>query len=266
MDIDRIANKVATSVSFAQEQEIQQQSQTAPIIGGQSVNVTNAVTSDLEKLVLQLKNENSNTQEALAQQRLALLSTVLDSMVERVSQQQKEALLEMEKLNIANTALEKEIAALQSTKANAVADRNILQMQIESLEKMTETEIENGEAHRELIAELKEQREEDDKKIRECENAIASKSAQIASNNGRIESLIASVGAATIREVTAAVSAAAAGADEIEVSDTSESNAEREKAEKKAEANDPAALFRAALDKLDAEIRKTLEENQSIKA
>ena len=68
-----------------------------------------------------------------------------------------------------------------------------------------------------------------------------------------------------MREVTAAVKAAA-GADDVEVSDVSESNAEREKAEKKAEANDPAALFRAALDKLEAEIRKTLEENQAIKA
>ena len=265
MDIDRIANRVTTSISFAQEQEVQQQSQSAPIIGGQSVNVTNGVSSDLEKLVLQLKSENANTQEALAQQRIAILSTVLDSMSERVSQQQKEALLEMEKLNSANSALEKEIAALRDSKQTLIADRDLLQMQIESLEKMTETEIENGEAHRELIAELKEKLAEDDKKIRECENAIASKASQISANSAKIEGLIASVGAATMREVTAAVKAAA-GADDVEVADVSESNAEREKAEKKAEANDPAALFRGALDKLEAEIRKTLEENQAIKA
>jgi chromosome segregation ATPase len=304
MNIDRIANQVATGISGSQEPSISQgqSTQSAPILGGASVKVTDGFSTDLEKLILQLKEENASTQQALAQRRISLLATVLDGMTEQVSQQEAAAMLEIEKLNSANTVLEAEIADLQSEKAAAatasqgyqsqisesekaaaasdakVADltkqiaslkagvqSEAIQAQIETLEKLVENEIKNGEAHRKQIAELKEKKAEEDKKILACENAIASKTNEIATNKARSSQLIASVSAATMRIVAAAV-AAAAEATEIDGADESESVAEREKAEKKAEANNPAFLLREALDKLDAEITKTFEKNQAIKA
>ena len=55
-------------------------------------------------------------------------------------------------------------------------------------------------------------------------------------------------------------------ANEADAPEPRETNAQREKAEKKAEANDPAAAIREALDKIDAQIMKTIEENLEIKA
>ena len=58
---------------------------TAPLLGGDNLKVTLAATTDLEKLVAQLKNENEATRQSVAERRTAILSTVLDSMAERIS-------------------------------------------------------------------------------------------------------------------------------------------------------------------------------------
>jgi peroxiredoxin family protein len=267
MEIDRIANRIAAGVQSTQEQSIQtsQQEGASAILGGASVTVTRGASSDLERLVLRLKSESAETRQDLAQRRISLLSTVLDGMAERISQKEHDALLEIEGLESANTALQSDIVSLTASKATAIANRDALQAQIESLEKLTENEIKNGEDHRELIEKLKAQKAEEDAKIQACENAISAKSAQITANTAKISTLISGVGAATLREVAAAVKAAA-GAEELAEPEDSESASEREKAEKKAELNDPAAVLREALDRLDAEIEKTLEENQAIKA
>ncbi len=267
MEIDRIANRNAAGVQSAQEQGIQttQQKESAAILGGASVTVTRGVSSDLERLVLRLKNENAETRQDLAKRRISILSTVLDGMAERISRKEREALLEMEKLNGESDALRAEIESLRESSRAAAARRDALQAQIEALEKLIENEIKNGEEHRELIEKLKAQKAEEEAKIAACENAIASKSAQIVSNGERVSALISSVGAATLREVAAALKAAS-GADEIEAPEESDSASKREKAEKKAERNDPAAALREALERLDEEIAKTFAENQAIKA
>ena len=43
-----------------------------------------------------------------------------------------------------------------------------------------------------------------------------------------------------------------------------ETNADREKEEEKAIANDPIRTIRAALDRMDADIRKTIEDNRTL--
>lgn len=268
MEINKIANRIADGVQSAQEQGIQtaqQQEGASAILGGESVTVTRGVSSDLERLVLRLKSESAETRQDLAQRRISLLSTVLDGMAERISQKERDALLQIEGLESANAALNSEIATLAAAKNAALAKRDALQAQIETLEKLTENEIKNGEEHRELVEELKRQKAEEEAKIASFENAIVSKTARISANSAQIPALISAVGAALLREVASAVKAAAVS-DELTEPERTESASEREKAEKKAELNDPAAALREALDRLDAEIAKTLEENQAIKA
>ena len=48
-----------------------------PILGGVSVRVVDGSTTDLEKLVAMLKNENEATRQSVAERRTTIRSTVL---------------------------------------------------------------------------------------------------------------------------------------------------------------------------------------------
>ena len=237
---------------------------TSELLSGQGVKVTDGSLSDLEKLVLKLKSETTATRMSVAERRMAVLSTVLDSMAERISEQERAALLEVEGLNLNIDDTKKDIAKWQSQITTAEANSLLLQTQIEALEDQIKLAVKDGEEHRKQVEKLKEQKAEEDAKIKDLKNAIASAKTKIEGWEGKIESLLGSIGAATMAEVSAAVKAAAG--DATATSLERESEADRAKAEAKAIANNPANVIHDALMRLDDEIAKTLEEAQVVKA
>ena len=98
---------VATQGTAAEENPfVQQENQVAPLLGGENVKVSSGAVTDLEKLVARLKNENQNTQMSVAQRRISILQTVLDSMAGQVSEAQRNGILAIENLNASKTELE----------------------------------------------------------------------------------------------------------------------------------------------------------------
>ena len=235
----------------------------SPILAGASLKVTSAVMSDLEKLVAQLKNESSETRMSVAQRRISILQSVLSSMADRITAAQRDNIVKIEELSSDLADEQSNIASYNKDLAAAQAASAALDAQIKALENAVKNEIQNGEDHRKQVEELKRQKAEEDEKILNLKNSIASAEAKVAGLKDSIASLTEAVGAAALSEVEASVRSAANEADAPEPRET---NAQREKAEKKAEANDPAAAIREALDKIDAQIMKTIEENLEIKA
>lgn len=239
-------------------------SSAAPVLGGENVKVTSGAISDLEKLVAQLKNESENTRTSVAQQRIAVLQTVLDSMEDRISEAQAKALVEIETKSGEIDELNADIARMEADKAAAQARSIELDIKIKELENAVKNEIKNGEDHRKQVEELKRQKAEEDQKVADLTNAIASAQAKIATLNSEIASLSASIGAATLSEVAAAVKAAAG--DVAVDPEKVESVAESEKREQKAESLNPLNIIRDSLDRIYEDITRTIEENLEIKA
>ena len=225
----------------------------APLLGGESVKVTDGAMTDLEKLVARLKNENEATRQSVAERRLSILSTVLDSMADKISAAEKENLLKIEELNGEKSNLEKEVASLTK-------DKNVIQALIDSLDKQIEQAVKDGADHREQVEKLKAQRAEQQAKLDQINVAIDSTAAKIAEVDGKIANCTDAIGAVTLSEVSAALRAAASEYNhEVE---RPESDAERKKAEAKIEATDIAKCIRESLDKIDAQIRQALDETQ----
>ena len=229
-------------------------------VEGKVLNVTNGGYTDLEKLVAQIKDESKNTRQSIAQRRIAILTTVLDAMAERVSEEEKANILKLEELNSQIDAENANIANTQTQKAAQEA----LRAKIKALENAIENEKKNGEDHRKQIEELKKQKAEVDAKIQTLENAIASAQTKVAGLESEVAALSAKIGTSTLGAVSAAIREAAV--EEIDVSEKHETNAEKEKVEKKAEETDVAKAISKALKALDDEIMRTIEQSQVVKA
>ena len=119
-----------------------------PILGGVSVKVVDGSVTDLEKLVAMLKNENEATRQSVAERRTAILSTVLDSMAERISAAEKENILKLEQLTT-----EKSEATAQLNGLNK--DQAVMEALIKSLDDRIKQAVQDGEDHRELVEKLK---------------------------------------------------------------------------------------------------------------
>jgi chromosome segregation ATPase len=236
---------------------------TSPILGGDAVKVTSGAMTDLEKLVARLKTESEETRQSVAQRRIAILLTVLGAMADRVTETQKNNFVKIEALSGEIDDLEKLIDGLNKELSAAKLRSVEMQAKIEALDKAVERAVEEGKEHNKKVEELKEQKERDDAKIRDIVNAIASAKAKIAGLKNQIAECADAIGAATMSEVAAAVKAAAGN---VPAPEETESQADAEKKERKAEANNPVNVIRDALDRLDADIRKTIEENQVVKA
>lgn len=268
MAIDISINRAATTAAqtdFAtNEGMVAQGAAAAPVLGGENVTVTNAVTSDLEKLVLQLKNETAEVRQSVAERRIAILTTVLDAMAERISEKEKQNLIEIETLNVEIADAKSEISEKEKALATAKNNSAALQTQIDALEKQIENAVKDGEDHRKQVEELKKQKAEEDAKIQDLTNAISSLQTKISGCNAKIATLTKEIGAATMSEVAAAVKAAAGEA--MPAQDERVTAAENDKAEKKAAEVDVSATIRKALDRIDEEILRTLAENRTVKA
>ena len=264
MAIELNTSKVATSVTggakLAEDQGAAQGVKLGAVLGGENVKVTSAAMSDLEKLVARLKNESEDTKMSVSQRRLSILQTVLDSMAGRITDAQKGNILEIETLNEEKAGLEEELAGFNSEAMDTKGRIALLDAKIDALEKQIKQAVQDGADHREQVAKLKEQRAEEQAELDRLEGAIKSTSSKISDIDGKIAKYTAAIGSATLSEVSAALRAAVGEVD-MEV-ERAESDADRRKAEAKAEATDIGNLIRKALDKIDDQIRSVLDEAQ----
>ena len=232
---------------------------TAPLMSSEALKVTSGASTDLEKLVAQLKNENDDTRQSVAQRRIAILKTVLNTMATRITAVQMANLIQLENLDLELSDVKGKISGMEVEKAQAEFRSAELDAKIQALEKAVEQAIEDGETHREQVDELKRQKKAEDEKIRDLTNAIESAKGKVTSLNGKIADCTAAIGAATLSEVAEAVKAAAG---DVKPQEDRESSADRDKAEKKAVELNPANIIREALDKIDADIIKTIEKER----
>lgn len=255
---------VATQGTAANEQTtVQQEKQVAPLLGGENVKVTSGATTDLEKLVAQLKNETDETKMSLTQRRISILSTVLDSMSDRISEKERESILEIEELNGEKAEAEGELAGYTSEKTATEGRIAALDVQIAALENAIEQAVQDGEDHRKQVQELKKQREEEQQKLDQINGAISSVNAKISGIDVKIAECSQSIAKTTLNEVANALRIAASEtASSSSVDDEAESNADRVKQDKKEEETDIGNVIREALDKIDDQIRKLLDESQ----
>ena len=263
LDTTRIASQT-TAATMQNEAPVAQGAKLTPVLGGENVKVTSGAMSDLEKLVARLKAETDETKMSLTQQRISILSTVLDSMSDRVSAKEREGILEIEKLNGEKTEAEDDLAGYMSEKTEVEGRIAALDLEISALEKQIEQAVQDGADHREQVAKLKAQRAEEQAKLDKINDAISSANAKISGFDVKIAECSQAIAKTTLNEVASALRFAAneKTSSPPSVDDGAESNAERVKQEKKAEETDIGNVIRESLDKIDAQIRKVLDESQ----
>ena len=265
MAIEINLNKAATTVDMSVAQDgapATQGTKDTPILSGESLKVTNGATTDLEKLVAQLKNESETTRQNVAQRRVALLQTVLDSMADKVTEAEKKKLLELETLNGQKAELDKELSGLNGDKAATEGRITALDIEIAKLEKQVELAVEEGADHRERVAELKAQRAREQERLDRIDGAIKSVASKIADVDVKISECTNAIASTTLSEVSAALRAAA-GEEKLEP-EKSESDADRKKAEAKEAASDIGRIISESLDKIDEQIMKKIDEAREL--
>lgn len=294
-----IASTFATQAGQTQDSPSAAAKKLASILGGQSVTVTTAPTSDLEKLVARLKNENENVKTSVAQRRLASVLDAYTSRYGELTEQQTKILEEIAANNAELATLTEELKALLNDKTAADAQALLMQAKIEQLEKAIEQAVKDGKAHRENIEKLKEQIAEDqdnedlkaelakeeaalatsEAALAKAQTDLASAQAAAGALSAKIEALAGSIetkqsAISALEDSNAALAAkldpqtitnllAAFSAQDVSVeAERNVSAAEEEKAEQKAIANDPANVLREAMDKMDEAILQTIDENR----
>ena len=262
LNVGSVRTALTTETNLNEDLGVAQKGTLTPVLSGESLKVTSGAMSDLEKLVARLKNEDENVRQSVSQRRVAILQTVLDSLVDRISAADKAKILELEALNGQKTAAEEELSGLNGDKAATEGRISAIDLEIAALESAVEREVQNGADHREKIAKLKQQRSVEQAKLDQINSAIKSTSAKIADLDGKIAKCTASIGSTTLSEVSSALREAAS--QEKGVVEPPESEADRTKEAEKAFATDISRLIRESLDKIDSPIKKALEEAQEI--
>ena len=270
------------------------QSAPAAVLGGPGVSVS-VTGSALDKLVAKVKGESDDARLATAKRRIAIVLTVLSALNVKITESQKNNLAQIEALQSQIDDLAKLLSGKDGSLTADQARVAALEAQIESIKKAVANAVKEGEEHRKQVEELKKNRAADDAELKRAETALAKSEAALAAAQANLAKArtdldsakqavetdkkeIANIKAKVaglekkIAECVAAVgdktlAALAAGlrveAPEVEPDDHM-TNADREKEEAKAIANDPLRAIRAALDRMDADIRKTIEDNRTL--
>lgn len=234
------------------------------LLGGKSVRVTSGAMTDLEKLVAQLKSETDDTRQSVSQKRISILMTVLNSMADRVTERQKNAFVELEDLCSKLSDIERDISGWTAEKASAAQKSAELDIMIKSLENAVDNALQDGEDHRKQVEKLKAQKANLDEKIRQLENAISSAKTKASGIQASISQCSEAIGAATLSEVSAAVRMAVS--EEKGLPERAETQSDRDKQAKKEEETSIANSIHESLERIDAEMSKTVEGNREIKA
>jgi len=264
LDTSRIATQT-TATAMQNDAPAMQEAKASPILGGKNVTVVSGAVTDLEALVARLKNETDDTKTNVTQTRISVLTTVLDSMKDRITQSERESLIKIEELNGEKAGAETELAGLQSGKVSAESRIAELDMMIASLEKQVEQAVQDGEDHRKQVEKLKEQRGQEQEKLDRIETAIKSANSKIAGIDVKIAECTKTIAQTTLNEVANALRAAARDtrlSSSSTTETTEERNADRVEKEKKAEATDIGNVIRESLDKIESQIRAVLDEAQ----
>ena len=266
LNINKAATTVAGDTTLSENLGAAQGTKLGAVLGGENVKVTSGAMSDLEKLVAQLKNETDDTKMSVTQRRIAVLQTVLDSMSDRITEQERAGLIEIEKLNGEKSVEASKLAGLEADKVATAGRITELDVKIAELEKAIERAVQDGEDHREQVEELKQQRAEEQKKLDQINTAIEAANSKIAGIDVKIAECTKAIAQTTLNEVANALRIAES--DPLSKTPTTdvakESDAERRKAEEKAEATDIGNLIKDALDKLDAQILQAIAEAQEL--
>ena len=264
LNINKAATTVAGDTKLSEDQGAVQSAKLGAVLGGENVRVTSGAMSDLEKLVAMLKNETDDTRMSVTQRRISVLTTVLDSMKDRITQAERESLIRIEELNGEKSGFETELAGLLNDKAAAEGRIAELDLMIDSLGKQIEQAVQDGEDHRKRVEKLKAQRTEEQEKLDQINTAIESANAKIAGIDVKIAECTKTIAQTTLNEVANALRTAARDTRSSSSTEdvSSESNADRvEKARKEVE-TDIGNIIRESLDKIDSQIRAVLDEAQ----
>lgn len=263
LDTTRIAAQTPaattqTDVTSAQTEK------TPPLLGGENLTVTSGAMSDLEKLVARLKNETDDVKLSVTQRRISELQTVLDSLPEIIAEKERAALIEIETLNCEKAEAAGELARYESQKTAVEGRIAALDAKIAELESAVQRAVQEGKDHRELVAKLKAQRAEEQKKLDQVDAAISSVNAKISGIDVKIAECSKSIAQTTLNAVANALRVASRDASSLssKVENTTESDADRVREEERALAADIGNVIREALDKIDERILAALDEAQ----
>ena len=264
LNINKVATTVAGDAKLSEDQGAAQSKTLGAVLGGENVKVTSGAMSDLEKLVATLKNETDDTKMSVTQRRISVLTTVLDSMKDRITQAERESLIKIEELNGEKSEAETALAGLLSDKTSTEGRIAELDVKIAELESAIERAVEDGKDHREQEAKLKEQRAQEQEKLDRINTAIESANAKIAGIDVKIAECTKTIAQTTLNEVANALRAAArdTSSSSSTVESTDERNADRVEKDRKEAATDIGNVIRESLDKIDSQIRAVLDEAQ----
>ena len=266
LNTQKLATTVAGDTRLNEGQDVAEGAKLGPILDGASLKVTSGAMSDLEKLVAQLRNETDDTKMSVTQRRIAVLQTVLDSMSDRITEQEKAGLIEIEKLNGDKAAEASKLAGLEADKVATEGRIAELDVKIAELEKAIQRAVQDGEDHREQVAKLKEERAREQKKLDQVNTAIESANSKIAGIDVKIAECTKAIAQTTLNEVANALRIAESDSlSKTPTTDVSkETDADQRKAEAKAEATDIGNIISKALDKIDAQILREIAEAQEL--
>ena len=221
------------------------------LFGGESVKVSNGAMTDLEALVARLKNENERA-------KFSLFLTSLAAIGQSLNESQRRALEQGLKLQEKLEALNEELSASTGKLSQAEAESAVLEAKIEALKKQIEQAVQDGKEHNELVAEQKRKQEELDAKkqvIADTTDKIANIKNEISSVQGQISALVKSIGENTVKTIADELS-------NLAEPEKAERPAETKKAEEKELENNPLAIIRESLEKIERDIAATIEENR----
>ena len=125
--------------------------------------------------------------------------------------------------------------------------------------------VEDGKDHNKQVEELERQRAEEQAELDRLNGLIASTNAKISGLDVKIAECTKTIAQTTLNEVANALRIAASG-DAEPPTEERESNEDRVEKDKKEAATNIGNIISDALDKIDDQIRKVLDENQVVKA
>ena len=278
----------------AQQPAIAPQSAPAAVLGGPGVNVS-VTGSQLDKLVAKVKGESEDARLDAAKRRIAIILTALQTLNLQMNENQKNSLAQLEVLQGQLDALSELLNGKTSEEAAAKAREAELEARIEALKKAVANAVKEGEEHRKQVEELKRTRAADDAELRRAEDSLAKAEAaiqaatanltkarsdldtaktatetiktdiaQLKSQISGLEKNISACVAAVGDKALASLAAALRSDTPTKAPEIHETTADREKEEAKQIANDPLRIIREALDRMDADIRRTIDDNRTI--
>ena len=264
LNINKVATTVAGDAKLSEDQGTAQSKKLGAVLGGENVKVTSGAMSDLEKLVATLKNETDDTKMSVTQRRISVLTTVLDSMKDRITQAERESLIKIEGLNGEKAEAETALAGLLNDKTSTKGRIDALDMKIAELENAVERAVQEGADHREQVEKLKALRAKEQEKLDRIDTAIASANAKIAGIDVKIAECTKAIAQTTLNEVANALRTAARDTrlSSSTAEGTDERNADRVEKDRKEAETDIGNVIRESLDKIDSQIRAVLDEAQ----